>query len=210
MLKPINHRTLLSIILLSTLSGKAPAQDLPGIYYLEGVMETASGFKLNPDHTFEFFFSQGALDRTGKGTWKQESDTIILNSIGNPPEGFELVKSEHHKQKGITVTVKETNTMLLSFVHVNTGGDFEKLDGEGNHHSNYNSVDSIRFIFELSPERLYSFQPQHADDNYFEFVFKPDIFDCYINNMKLKIVEGGLRGGNPMLEGLSYTYYRQE
>ena len=47
-----------------------------GEYYLSGVMETASGFKLNPDSTFQFFFSYGALDRSGSGTWKQEGNNI--------------------------------------------------------------------------------------------------------------------------------------
>jgi hypothetical protein len=39
-----------------------------GIYNLEGVMETASGFKLNADSTFEFYFSYGALDSMVKGS----------------------------------------------------------------------------------------------------------------------------------------------
>jgi hypothetical protein len=39
-----------------------------GEYYLEGVMETASVFQLNPDSSFNFFFSYGALDRSAKNT----------------------------------------------------------------------------------------------------------------------------------------------
>ena len=38
-----------------------------GEYYLQGVMETASGFKLNEDSTFQFFFMYGAMDRVGEG-----------------------------------------------------------------------------------------------------------------------------------------------
>ena len=33
------------------------AAPIAGQYYLEGVRETASGFKLNEDSSFEFFFS---------------------------------------------------------------------------------------------------------------------------------------------------------
>ena len=43
------------------------ANDMVGEYYLTGVMETASGFRLNADSSFDFFFSYGALDRSGKG-----------------------------------------------------------------------------------------------------------------------------------------------
>ena len=42
-------------------------KNITGEYYLQGVIETASGFKLNDDSTFEFFFSYGALDRYGSG-----------------------------------------------------------------------------------------------------------------------------------------------
>ena len=51
-----------------------------GEYYLKGVRETASGFKLNADSTFEFFFSYGALDRMGSGTWQKQGDQIIFSS----------------------------------------------------------------------------------------------------------------------------------
>ncbi len=41
----------------------------------------ASGFLLNPDKTFQFFFSYGALDRTGTGTWTEKNGQLI-NSGG--------------------------------------------------------------------------------------------------------------------------------
>ncbi|MBK7389870.1 MAG: hypothetical protein IPI23_12625 [Bacteroidetes bacterium] len=71
---------LLTFITSTICMGQKPAVE--GIYYLENVMETASGFKLNEDNTFEFFFSPGALDRTGSGTWQQNGDQIIFNSNG--------------------------------------------------------------------------------------------------------------------------------
>jgi len=49
------------LFLLITLTKYMEAQlqtdSITGAYYLKGVMETASGFKLNADSTFEFFFS---------------------------------------------------------------------------------------------------------------------------------------------------------
>ena len=72
------------ILLILSTSVKMQAQQksntIVGEYYLTGFMETASGFKLNTDSTFDFFFSYGALDRSGKGTWKQEGNKVIFNS----------------------------------------------------------------------------------------------------------------------------------
>jgi len=59
-----------------------------GIYNLQGVMETASGFKLNADSTFEFYFSYGALDRYGKGKWQITNDKLILNGRPFRIRGF--------------------------------------------------------------------------------------------------------------------------
>jgi hypothetical protein len=49
-----------------------------GIYSLEGVMETASAFKLNKDSTFEFYYSCDALDRYGSGKWILKDDSILF------------------------------------------------------------------------------------------------------------------------------------
>ena len=43
-----------------------------GEYYCESISEMASGFNIKPDSTFEFFFSYGALDRFGTGTWQKK------------------------------------------------------------------------------------------------------------------------------------------
>ena len=61
------------------------SRDYTGEYYLRGVMETASGFKLNPDSSFQFFFSYGALDRMGSGKWTVRGNELILNSRPRPP-----------------------------------------------------------------------------------------------------------------------------
>lgn len=69
-----------------------------GEYYLRGVMETASGFKLNQDSTFQFFFSYGALDRYGSGTWTHTNNKIIFNSIKQHEADFAIIQSQ--KQEG--------------------------------------------------------------------------------------------------------------
>src|SRR5450432_943541 len=73
----------------SYLSGMDTAA-LPGEYYLQGVMETASGFLLKPDSSFQFFFSYGALDRHGSGKWAVKENKLILNSAARPEYDFAL------------------------------------------------------------------------------------------------------------------------
>ena len=63
-------------------------ENIAGAYYLQGVMETGSGFKLNKDSSFQFFYSYGALDRYGSGKWKLENHKIILNSKPYPGQRF--------------------------------------------------------------------------------------------------------------------------
>src|SRR5579885_3016638 len=80
-----------------------------GEYYLTGVMETASGFKLNEDSTFQFFFSYGALDRYGSGTWKMNNNIITLNSKPYPGHDFKMTASENTKDNFTTVRIDESN-----------------------------------------------------------------------------------------------------
>ena len=47
-------KTILFFVLLFTCTRVMYAQDLTGEYYLEGVMETASGFQINKDSSFQF------------------------------------------------------------------------------------------------------------------------------------------------------------
>ena len=59
------------LLLIVTAMTNAQQKSPVGTYLLQGVREMASGFELKADSTFEFFFSYGALDRYGKGKWKQ-------------------------------------------------------------------------------------------------------------------------------------------
>ena len=68
---------------------QTPSQSVAGEYYLNGVMETASGFRVNADSTFEFFFSQGALDRQGRHNAASKSAAQEAAAVLNkrPPRG---------------------------------------------------------------------------------------------------------------------------
>src|SRR5919112_422061 len=82
---------------------------MQGEYFLRGVMETASGFKLNADSTFEFFYSYGALDRYGSGKWRQVNGNIIFESRARPPQDFALIKSEKSPDNFTTTRLVDDN-----------------------------------------------------------------------------------------------------
>lgn len=189
---------------------QAQSESPAGTYYLEGVMETASGFKLNPDSTFEFFFSQGALDRTGKGTWKVIGSRVVLQSEGKKQPGFVLIRSDNSVKRKTVVAVREPNTMLLSFVYVrigdNPGSEFLQLTNEGILESESVHTDKIQMLFELCPERVHEFIPVNPDDTYFEFNFHPSVFDVHFDNFELERADGDLEGPHPLLKGSVFRY----
>lgn len=51
-----------------------------GHYYLSGIMETGSELLLREDGSFEWYMSYGALDQFANGTWRRESDRIVLEA----------------------------------------------------------------------------------------------------------------------------------
>ena len=98
-------------------SGKS----LAGEYYLQHVMETASGFQLNPDSSFAFFFSQGALDRTGKGHWQVRNGKLVLQSDPWPGLDFKLDSSSHSAHENILVQVVEKNRNIVALCGCDAG-----------------------------------------------------------------------------------------
>lgn len=185
---------------------------MQGEYYLRGVMETASGFKLDSDSTFQFFFSYGALDRYGSGTWKLVNGNVVLTSKPQPEKDFELIKSS--KVPGVYTTLKvvDENPMILRYVNA-TFSNGRKLveqttDSEGIIQISKQPVDSIALIFRLCPDRYSTFYIPDSSANYFEFRIEPWIAEVFFNNFVLKVDGKNLTGKHPLLNGGSYVYER--
>ncbi|HEX5150198.1 MAG TPA: hypothetical protein VFW07_02050 [Parafilimonas sp.] len=189
------------------------AQDLTGEYYLEGVMETASGFQINADSGFQFFFSYGALDRSGKGKWKMLNDsTIILNSDKRPPLDFKLEKQTSAADKSITIQIDNNNKNILRYVQgfiksgpteipfeMNAGG-IARLENQ--------EIDSVGLIFTLCPDR-YSVLPVTRGNNSFVFQFEPWIAEVFFEDFILTYSEGAFTGKHPLLKGDNYIYRKE-
>ncbi len=208
-------RSLIILILLSiTLKMNAQSPSPIGIYYLEGVMETASGFKLDTDSTFEFFLSQGALDRTGKGSWSQNGDIITMQSPGRPGPGFILQKSSKEKHSKNVVIINESNSMLLSFIYVRLYQDdkseFMKMGTDGKMELESVKFTKIEFLFELCPERIYSFEKTNEQDNHFEFTIDTGIMEVYFDKITYKIEGNYLKGRHPLLRGDEFLFLKNK
>jgi hypothetical protein len=160
--------------------------DITGVYLLTGVMETASVFELKPDSSFEFFFSQGALDRGGKGKWTLKDGNIIFNSTDKrPPKDYALVSS-----KSVPGNLQE---------NTNSQGEiqFPKKNATG-----------ISLLFRLCPDRESIFTV-NKDHNYFEFKLEPWIAEVFFQNFSLQLGDKGLNGRHPLLEGNEFRYKKE-
>ena len=181
-----------------------------GEYYLRGVMETASGFKLEEDSSFQFFFSYGALDRFGSGKWTTKDDKVILNSLKKHASDFELVKSQKIKSDKITIKIIDSNAMMLRHIYCMVEGGNKKQQGlvneEGTISFTSQDVDSLELVFEFCPEKRSVISLPVKGHNYFEFRFEPWILEVLFENFPLEINERELRGLHPLMEPKSYRY----
>lgn len=185
---------------------------ISGEYYLRGIMETASGFKLNKDSTFQFFFSYGALDRSGEGAWQLKNDQVILNSPKPKGQGFALLTNKVVNNDKISIRIIEENSFFLSHIYAIIKSGTKQLeaisDKDGVISFPKQPVDSILLLFEFAPEKTAVFTFTNKEDNYFEFRFEPWILDVVFDNLPLTINEKELTGQHPLLKEGVYHFIK--
>lgn len=180
-----------------------------GEYYLQGVMETGSGFKLNEDSTFQFFFTYGALDRTSEGTWSMAGDTIVLNTRKKPLHDYELVHSLQTGSDSITVRLPGCRDIGRYLHCIIKGGGQEQqasFGPEETAHFKRQPVESIELLFEFCPEKTSVFTIDASDHTDFEFHFEPWMMELFFENFKLKASDDHLSGAHPLLNGDQFVY----
>jgi hypothetical protein len=187
---------------------------IAGEYYLRGVKETSSGIQLKPDSSFNFFYSYGALDRFGTGTWSvQNNQIVILNSRPRPALDFKLVESRATADDSITVAIKDNNNALLHYVQcrIRTSTGIKELttDQDGVARFAKEPTDSLALLFILCPDRFSSFSVS-ANQNYFVFGFEPWIVEVFFDHFLLLFENNQLSGGHPLLEGTKFRYERAQ
>lgn len=197
------------------MDAQQPPNRAAGIYYLQGVMETASGFKLNADSSFEFFFSQGALDRYGSGKWTlNQGNKLVFNSKPRPEYDFALLQTRQVDNEGIMVQVTDQNTILLSYVYVTIEGGGKKQElitnSRGAAVFQSQTVESITLQFEFCPEKksVFRFTDTAIARNYFSFRFEPWLFELFFEQFELELTSTGMKGAHPLLGEKSFWYLR--
>jgi hypothetical protein len=185
-----------------------------GEYYLRGVMETAAGFKLNEDSTFQFFFSYGALDRQGQGKWKTEGDKIIFDSDPKNLRDFKLTSSKKDEKEGITIIFTGGNAAINKYLHaiVRTGSREEHTAAgdDGVARLPAMKVDTIILFFEWCAEKRSVFTPERTSDNHYTFELQPTIFDVVFDNFKMSVNPDKITGGLPFSGDMVCNFVKEK
>ena len=200
--------------LISIFSTQMEAQQqaavITGEYYLTGVMETASGFKLNEDHTFEFFFSYGALDRAGQGTWKQEANKISFFCLPQKEADFSLVRSKSTDEDAVTIRIIDADPVLRAHVYalLKSGNkQWEEMSGSaGEIRFPKVDIDSITLVLEFCPEKRFVFNSPAKSHNQFEFRMEPAIMEVFFEQLTLTLTGEGMQGQHPLLRQGMYQF----
>jgi len=210
------YKYLLCMLFLSVcikMEAQTTTRTLTGEYYLTNVMETACGLKLNADSSFQFFFSQGALDRYGRGRWSVKNNMLILNNRRRMPQDFRLLKSTHHENDRITICIKDSNNFAVKHVYCMINGNEKTQQAMTNDDGivvfESQPVDTITLLFEFCPEKKSVFNVLNPRNNYFEFAFEEWVMEVFFDNFQLAIGDDGLSGSNPVLEGKEFHYRKQ-
>ena len=205
---------LLFLVVQAQLAAQKDTMDITGIYFMQGVMETASAFELKQDSSFQFFFSQGALDRYGKGTWTIKDGLIVFSSRQRPAKDFALVSSKQVADDFITVRIAEKNSMILPYtdVSIKSGGKISQhsTDSHGEVQFLKQHIDTVSLLFRLCPERASSFAIDNKKHNYFEFGLEPWIAEVFFEKFSLSIDDKELKGQHPLLEGNTFRYVKEK
>lgn len=187
-------------------------KNIAGEYYLQGVMETASGFKLNNDSSFEFYFSYGALDRYGSGKWSVKKDNIILNSKPLPGKDFKLAGTSASENNFSTIKIEDKNTDLYRMVYCRaksaTQDSVFNFDENGIIDLPY-TADSIELLTELCPERSSVFALNKLPATY-TFNFEPWILEVFFKQDAFHYTNEYLEGKHLLLDDKIYRFVKEK
>lgn len=180
-------------------------KDIAGEYLLHNVREVATGFLLQPDQGFQFFFSYGALDRQSVGTWEQKGDVVIFNSRKWSGKDFTLVSSRPaEEEEGIIVKLDPPNPMLAAYLHLSLANgaadSWVQFRQQGYLHLPPQEFSSLSIQFEFCPERFTTIPAVTGHQHY---IIRPEasLFELFLDQFKLVHTGAGLTGRHPLMEG---------
>lgn len=178
----LSRLVLLSVIIASS----AQARDtglgyrVAGEYLLQGVMETASGFRLSNDGTYKFFLMYGSVDEYDVGKWEIEGGSVVLHSTASSadPE-IRLVRSSRVSFPGAIVSFEGDNSRMALFstdVVLHSNGKSVRSNAIHENHRQWKEVAapiqkiSVSLLGALRTYRTFEFEPRSRDHNNFVFL----------------------------------------
>ncbi len=185
-------------------------EKVAGFYKLQEVKITDSGFKLNPDGSFRFFFTYGSVDRYGAGQWSIENDQVILQSKGWGGKDFAMADSKKINTDFIVARIVGGNPVLVrhAYFSLKNGetGSWIKTNERGEVAFPLQPVTTISMVFEFCQERYTHFMINDPTHNYFEFRFEPWLMEVFFTDFPLKISRYALSGKHPLMKGEKFVY----
>lgn len=131
----------MGIVCLAALAAPAAAQ-IAGVYELHQ-LETASALEIGADGRFRWFLSQGALDLSAEGRWRQDGATLRLTSTTRPvPPAFALTGTAAGEPGSLLVKVVNTNGQPQ------TGIDVAVAFADGTREDSYTDQGERQFALE--------------------------------------------------------------
>ena len=162
---------------------------------------------------FDFFFSYGAVDRFGSGTWEERGDNIILNSPPKPAADFVLQESRATGDGQLVIQISDPNTRILRYVVARiktpTGYEFARADDGGRIALPRRPIEEIGLVHNLWPDRPSYFVVSDPALTQFVFSIDPRIAEVEFRDLVLRADDEGLTGKHPLLAGAEYRYDRQ-
>ena len=205
---------LFSICLFSSLLPAQQTNDIAGSYFLEGVKETTSGFRLKSNYTFTFFFTYGGLDRYGSGRSTQEKKAIVFNSRMKPARDFKLLSARRVNDNFVTIKFTDNNPGIVRGIEciLYTARGRQKLftGDDGIVKFPKNEVDSIQVLSPLFPDHPFTFIVTNKIQNNFEFAFEKWISEVFFEDFTLLLTDNMLVGQHPLLNGNRFRYVKDE
>ncbi|MFN8257265.1 MAG: hypothetical protein U0W24_16335 [Bacteroidales bacterium] len=172
-----------------------------GEYYMERVPEMASGFRLNNDMSFNFFFTYGALDRFGNGKWKLNNGHIIFESENWPGHDFEIIESQSNTKDKIIFELKDTNPGLVPYIYISLNDgkpdSWIPFQSDGKIETDFLACSTIAIACEFCPER-FTLHKSEAGNNFFRIKPRNWLFEYFFKGFSLQIHEKGLFGKHPL------------
>jgi hypothetical protein len=194
---------LAAINFLATPDGVAQQRSPVGEYQLEGFAEVVSKLIIHEGDSFEIFFKHQLTKKYGKGTWVQEGDRIILNTVKRPDSDFKLM-STGNAGRGIALRIVDPiDSLFLVFKarFVNEQTDtIIKSNLDGIILTPIPKADSIGLWHTYMSDRVCYFDVSAATGNFFNFSVEPAIHGIYCDQLSMLIYYDFLEGKHPLLD----------